>query len=167
MTASTRLRIAGTADAAAVERVLLASYPPLMGEVYDETLLARALPMMTRANPGLLASGTYYLAEIDGEPVGCGGWTYEEPGTSNVVLGLAHVRHFAVAVGWTGRGIGRALYARCEAEAREFGAQRFECFASLNGEAFYAALGFVAIGPLNVRMGPQVALPSIRMTRTI
>jgi GNAT superfamily N-acetyltransferase len=122
---------------------------------------------MTRASPKLLTSTTYYLAEVEGEPVGCGGWTREEPGTDKVVPALAHIRHFGVAAGWAGQGIGRALYARSEADAQRGGVKQFECFASLNGEAFYKALGFAAVHPISVRMGTTLEFPGILMRRAI
>lgn len=161
------VRIAGAADEAAVERVLRASYPALMAGAYDQALLARVLPMMTSANVKLLASGTYYLAETNGEAVGCGGWSMEEPGTGSVLPGVAHIRHFGVAEGWAGRGIGRALYARCEADACIAGARLFECYASLNGEPFYAALGFTPFERISVPMGSAATFPSVHMTRPI
>ena len=161
------LRIATPADTAAVAHVLVHSYPPLMAGAYDPGLLERALPLITRPHPRLLAGGTYYLAEADGEAVGCGGWSWECPGGTEVEPGLAHIRHFATHSGWTGRGIGRALYERSERDARAAGAERFECQASLNGEPFYAALGFARVGPIEVAMPRNVAFPSILMRRAI
>jgi GNAT superfamily N-acetyltransferase len=161
------IRIAGPEDAAAVRRVLEDSYPQLMAGAYDPQLLARALPLILRPHPRLLAAGTYFLAEQDGEPVGCGGWSLERPGEDSVEPGLAHIRHFAVRAGWAGRGVGRALYERCEQDARTAGATRLEAQASLNGEPFYAALGFVRIGPIDVAMGPDLDFPSILMVREI
>lgn len=161
------VRVAHTADTAAVTRVLVASYPVLMAGAYNGEILAQALPLMIEANPKLLASGTFYMAEVKGEPVGCGGWTAEEPGTCRLEPGTAHLRHFAVAANWNGCGIGRALYDRCQADARNIGVRRFVCYASLNGEAFYAALGFRIVGAIEVSMGNQLTFPSIRMTREI
>ena len=161
------VRVAGPEDAGAVERVLKASYPQLMAPAYPPALLARALPLMTRAHPRLLASGRFYLAEAEGEPLGCGGWSFERPGTTETEFGLAHIRHFAVRADRTGRGVGRALYRRCEEEARAAGARTFECWSSLNGEGFYAALGFDQVGAIEVPMGPDVKLPSIRMRRAL
>ncbi|MEH3145583.1 MAG: GNAT family N-acetyltransferase [Methylobacterium frigidaeris] len=165
MSVSIAIRVAGPDDALAVERVLDDSYPALMAGAYDAALLARALPRITRANPALLRAGTYYLAEAGSDPVGCGGWSVERPGTAVVEPGIGHVRHFATAAAWAGRGVGRA--ARCEAAARAAGLGVFECYASLNGEAFYAALGFDRIGPVTVPMGPGLGFPSIHMRRRI
>ena len=161
------VRTAWPRDAPAIDFILRESYTRLMADAYAPALLAEALPMMVRSNPRLLASGTYYLAEADGEPAGCGGWTFEEPGTGALEAGTAHVRHFGVRPNWTGKGVGRALYLRCEAEARAAGAARFVCFSSLNGEPFYRVLGFASEGRIDVAMGPAISLPSIRMSRSI
>ena len=97
--------------------VLEASYPRLMAAAYAPELLARALPLMVEPNPALLASDTCYVAEMDyGAAVGCGGWTRERPGCREVEPGLAHIRHFATRRK-SGRGVGRAIYRRCEAQA--------------------------------------------------
>ena len=161
------VRTAFLDDAPAVKSVLEDSFPTLMARAYDAALLARALPVITRPHPGLLASGSYYLAEADGKAVGCGGWSWEEPGSRAVQPGLAHIRHFAVRSAWAGRGVGRALYGRCERDARDAGASRFEAQASLNGEPFYAALGFSRIGRIEVPMGRDLLFPSILMRRAI
>ena len=161
------VRVAGVEDAAAVEQVLQASYPALMAAAYDRELLTRVLPLITRANPRLLASGRYYLCEAEGLAVGCGGWSPERPGSVEVEPGIAHIRHFATRPEWTGRGVGGALYRRCEDAARAAGVREFECYASLNGEAFYAALGFRRVRPIDVPMAGGLSLPSILMNRAL
>src|SRR3954471_12267580 len=52
------IRIARPADSDAVSALLLASYSILLAAHYDSGALSQALPLMTRANPTLLASGT-------------------------------------------------------------------------------------------------------------
>lgn len=159
-----RLAIASPDDEAAVTALLEASYGQLMRHSYDAALLARALPLMTRANPRLLASGTYYLARsANGAVIGSGGWTQERPGTGKVAPALAHIRHFATHPGWIGRGVGRAIYAQCRQAAGAEGMVRFECYASLNAEVFYAALGFRRVRHLEIEIGPHLLLPSVVM----
>ena len=160
------VRPAGMQDARAVEFVLRSSYSVLLAGAYPGELIGRVLPHMTRANPQLLASGTYYLAEVGSVPVGCGGWTAEKPGTSEIVSEIGHIRHFATDPGWVRCGVGRALYARCETDARDAGIRTLECYSTLNGEAFYAALGFRRIGRIRVPMG-QSGFPAVHMARSI
>lgn len=162
------VRTATPDDMATVSAILAASYPSLMRGAYPDDLLARALPRITSANPALLASGTYYLAEAeDGSAAGCGGWSHRPPEEDRREQGVAHIRHFATHQDWAGKGVGRAIFHRCEAEARAAGFTRFTCYSSLNGEGFYAALGFLRVREISVPMGPDLRFPSILMVREI
>jgi N-acetylglutamate synthase-like GNAT family acetyltransferase len=135
---------------------------------YDKAVLTAALPMITQANQVLLSSGNYYLAEAWlGCAVGCGGWTRERPGSGEMVPDLGHIRHFATHPDWIRRGIGCAVYKKCENQARRVGVRRFECYASLNGERFYEALGFKAVREIAVPMGQDLRFPSILIERSI
>ena len=161
-----RVRTASLDDAAAIGAVLTASYSLLMRGAYPDDLLERALPRITRANPDLLRSGRYHLAESDdGAAMGCGGWSDRPPGSGPD--GHAHIRHFATHPDWTGKGVGRAIYGRCEEQAAAAGYGGFVCFASLNGEAFYAALGFRRVREIRVPMGPGLRFPSVLMVKGI
>lgn len=162
------VRVATPADADAVTELLGASYPVLMLTAYDEAELESALPLMTRANEKLLSSGTFYVAEQDdGRLAGCGGWTRERPGTGAVEDGLAHIRHFATRPEWIGRGVGRALYQRSEEDARCAGIASFECYASLNAEGFYLALGFRSVRKLELELVSGVTFRAVLMRRAI
>ena len=162
------LRVATLRDAEAVSDLLRASYPQLMRSAYDEEVLAPALELMTQANPSLLSSNTYYLAELTtGFLVGCGGWTPERPGTKSVEPGLGHIRHFAVHPDWTRHGIGRALLEACDRTARAAGVKAFECYSSRNAEKFYRALGFVRIREMDMELKPPVVLPGVLMRRNL
>jgi N-acetylglutamate synthase-like GNAT family acetyltransferase len=161
------IRIARPDDFAGVDALLRVSYPVLMAPVYEADVLGPALELMARANPKLLACGTYYLAVADERILGCGGWTREYPGRTDVQRELAHLRHFATHPQWTQRGIGRAIYRQCEAAARIAGVRTLECHSSLNGQAFYTALGFLVIERFEIVLGPEVRLPSIHMGRQI
>jgi GNAT superfamily N-acetyltransferase len=166
--ASYRLRVAGPADAEAVSAVLAASYPALLADHYAPDVLAATLPLMTKANPKLLASGTYYVAEVDGGNLaGCGGWTPEKPGSGEVVTGIGHIRHFATHPDWTRRGIASAMLARCIEEAKSRGITTMEAFATLSAADFYRVHGFGPIGPIDVPMTAEIVLPSLWMRRRL
>ena len=163
-----RLRTARPEDQAAVTALLGLSYGALLADAYPADLLSRALPFITRANPVLLASGRYALIEDDtGQPVACGGWSLERPGSAVVIQGLAHIRHFAVHPGAIRRGLGRQLYQWCEDAARAARATEFECHASLNAEAFYRRLGFRRAGEMHLRLVTGVAFPALVMVKGI
>jgi N-acetylglutamate synthase-like GNAT family acetyltransferase len=151
-------------DLAKVTDLLQASYPTLMRPAYDPGILDPALELIARANSSLLSSGTYYVAEAgNGAIVGCGGWSRERPGGDVETEAVAHIRHFGTHPGWARRGIGTAIFRRCEADARETGIQQFECYSSLNAERFYSSLGFVRISLLDIRLTREVTLPACHM----
>ncbi|GJD63816.1 GNAT family N-acetyltransferase [Methylobacterium frigidaeris] len=155
---------AWTDDGDAVTAVLAASYPVLMAASYEADTLTWALPLMVRANPALLASGRFHLAEVPDGIVGVGGWTPERPGTGEIEPGLGHVRHFAVHPAWIGRGVGRRVFAACRSQAQGGGVSAFECYASLNAEPFYRALGFREFGRREIPLGGgAVGFPAVLM----
>ena len=165
MTKDYTIRTATLKDAEVVTTLLTACYPVLMKGAYDAEVLACALPLMTKANPKLLASDTFYVAQSnDGRIIGCGGWTHERPGTGEIEQGLAHIRHFATHPDWLGQGVARKLFEKCQTEASTQGAVQLECFSSLNAEGFYGAMGLKRQNVFDVQMGPDVRFPSVRMT---
>lgn len=168
MTKIAKVRVSTPDDRAPISSLLRASFPKLMQTAYDPKLLKQVLPRITVAQPGLLESGSYYVAESsDGAIIACGGWTKERPGTSETRPEVGHIRHFGVHPDWTRCGVGRALYARCELDARDAGISQFECYSSLNGEAFYSALGFSRLAQIDVEIFDQVHFPSVHMVADI
>ena len=119
MRTNTLIRVAKPADSDAVSDLLAVSYSSLLPAGYDTERLQRALPHITKANPILLARGTYYVAETEsGNVIGCGGWTQEKPGSGEVTENEAHIRHVAIHPQWIRRGVGTSILARCISEAR-------------------------------------------------
>jgi len=104
-------RIAEPDDEGAVSAVLLASYTALLAKDYAPAVLAAALPRMVRANPALLAEGSFYVIDgPDGTVIGCGGWTRAAPGSGEQTASVGHLRHFATHPAEARRGIGRLIY---------------------------------------------------------
>jgi GNAT superfamily N-acetyltransferase len=148
------IRRSTSADEAAVSELLELSYSQFLQNHYEPTIFAKVLPIISRANPSLLTSGTYYLAEArDGSIIGAGGWTKQAPGSGDRLAGVGHVRHFATHPSWTGQGVGGAILNRCVEEARSSGVTRLQCFSGLNAVDFYAKLGFKAINPVDLPFG--------------
>lgn len=150
-------------DEAAVGGLLSRCYSKLLAEWYSEDLLTQVLPLMTRAQPKLLASPTYYVVERGDALIGCGGWTLEGPGGREPEGGLGHVRHFATDPQYLRRGIARSILSRCISDARGQGLERLECHSTLAAESFYRAQGFRTREHFDVRMGPNTAFPAVCM----
>ncbi|WP_425373882.1 GNAT family N-acetyltransferase [Methylocystis hirsuta] len=122
---------------------------------------------MTKANPHLLASGTYYVTKTaDEECIGCGGWTLERPGDDEIQNGVAHIRHFATHPRWLRKGIGSALLSRCIRDAEERSIRTLECYSTLNASYFYGSAGFKRVQTFEAPLTRETKLPAIRMTRT-
>jgi N-acetylglutamate synthase-like GNAT family acetyltransferase len=162
------IRIARPTDSDSVTALLVASYSSLLAADYDDERLRRALPHITKANPTLLACGTYYVAETDsGDLVACGGWTAQKPGSGEISEGEAHIRHFAIHPQWIRRGIGTGLLARCFSDVRSLGIRKLYCQSTLNAERFYQASGFMTVGPIEVPLEPGLTFPCVLMSREI
>jgi N-acetylglutamate synthase-like GNAT family acetyltransferase len=167
MTDAYSIRAARPADFDAVSAVLLASYTTLLVGYYDRDLLDQALPLMTKSNPTLLASGTYYVAETRTHTLaGCGGWSMERPGSGETIQGEGHIRHFATHPEWLGRRVGASLMARCLADAEPL-IHQMHCYSTLNAEPFYRACGFETIGPIEVPVGRALKFPAMLMRRQL
>jgi GNAT superfamily N-acetyltransferase len=161
------IRPAVPGDVAAVGALLAASYPALLAPHYPAQTLAAALPRMTRANPALLACGTWYVAQAEDALIGCGGWTLAPPGRRRAWrLDEAHLRHFATHPDWTRRGVGAALLSRSVTVARAAGVRRMWCDSSLAAVSFYAAQGFAPLRRTTLPIaGAEFA--AVRMVRAL
>ena len=156
------IRTAAPGDMAELDDLFARSYPALLRSDYPPSLQVLALPILSRANPRLVASGTYYVAEgADGALLGAGGWSLSGASrrgqVRHVVTDRAHVR----------QGIGRALLTHAMAEARRAGLSRLDCQSTLTAEPFYRACGFRSLGRIEVPLGPGIVFPAIAMERAL
>jgi GNAT superfamily N-acetyltransferase len=128
----------------------------------------------------LIADGTYFVAESDGDLVGCGGWsrrrtlyggdqtkTAEEEPLLDPATEAARIRAFFVHPAFARRGIGSGILRACMDAARAAGFRRMELAATLPGVPLYEAFGFQARERLEVPMPDGPGLPIIRMERGI
>jgi GNAT superfamily N-acetyltransferase len=159
------LRPARPDDLAAVDALLARSYPRLLAPDYPPSVLVTALPLISRARPELLASGTYWVAlDAAGAILGAGGWTAGAPDGTGMRPAVGHVRHVVTDAGRVRQGIGRALMGRAMVQAAEAGVRRLDCLSTRTAVPFYAALGFAALGPVEVALRPGIGFPAVRMT---
>ena len=167
MSGTITLRVARRDDFDMLTRLIEASYATLDDGSYDRATIAAAMPFISRANPVLLGSGTYFVAEAGGEPAGCGGWTREKPGTTETAEGVAHIRHFATHPAHLRKGVARLLLERCLKEAAEAGISSMKAQSTLPAEPFYAAAGFRRVRAIQVEIGKGLFLPAVEMEREL
>ena len=140
--------------------MLRADYPP--------STLVVALPRMARAQPALLASGHYFLAEEGGRALGVGGWSPGDPRGGGTVARRGHVRHVATDARQVRRGVGRTLMAAVVEDALAHGVTRLHCVSTLTAVPFYRALGFVERGRLTLSFGQAgLSFPAVAMERDL
>ena len=162
-----RLRVAHPGDLGAVDALLSRAYPVLLKADYPPSVLVTALPLISRANPSLMRSGSYWLAEEDGRLLGAGGWTPATGDAGQGARGIAHVRHLVTDPAHLRRGVARALMQAATAQAREAGATGMLAMSTRTAVPFYAALGFERIEEAEVPLRPGIAFPAVRMARRI
>ena len=150
-------------DAPLIDELLERAYPTLMADAYREEVLSVALPFLIKSNMALLKSSTYYVAEDSGRVLGCGGWTLERPGTSEVTPDIAHLRHFATDPACVRQGVGRTIFRECAQAAAQAGATMFQAYSSLNAEPFYQSLGLTRIKLIDLPKHSTVPIPVILM----
>ena len=155
------------ADIGAIDALLGRSYPQLLKADYPPSALVTVLPLMTRAQPGLVASGRYFVAEEAGRVLGAGGWSEALPGGGAPIAGRANIRHVATDPEALGRGVGRAIVEAALAQAREAGMTWVHCISTLTAVPFYRALGFEEMGPMTLQMRPGIDFAAVAMRRDL
>ncbi|MBO9449264.1 GNAT family N-acetyltransferase [Tropicibacter sp. R16_0] len=150
-------------DLAVVDALLARSYPKLLKEDYPPSVLVTALPLISRAQPALLTSGTYYLVETDGRRIlGAGGWSRDKQARD-----VGHIRHVVTDATATRRGVGRLLLGHVLEQARAQGVAQMECWSTFTAEPFYRAMGFESLGPIDVPLQPGITFPAVRMKQRL
>jgi GNAT superfamily N-acetyltransferase len=148
------LRKATFEDRPELERLIALSARGLSRPDYTDAQIEAALGGAFGVDSELIADGTYFVAEADRQIVACGGWSKRgtlfggdaQPGRRSDLLDPgrepARIRAFFVHPDRARHGIGRAILAACEAEAREHGFRSVELLATLPGHPFYRKLGY-------------------------
>ena len=156
------VRAAGPSDVPAIEALHRASVRELAAGYYAPAVLERFLAAGT-VDRDLIDAGTYYLAEILGGPVGCGGWTAVDDGPGGAWR--ARIRSVFVHPHWARQGIGRRLVQH--AEAARAGFRHFELEATLSGVPLYHHLGYRDVQRCGYSLPDGTTLPVIRMEKRL
>lgn len=155
------VRLADRDDIAAVDGVLARSYPRLLKNDYPPSVLVTALPLISRAQPGLITCGSYFVAvSPSGQIIGAGGWTPRRG-----VPGQGDVRHLATDDRHVRRGVGRALMAAIHGHACAAGITHMDCKATRTAVPFYAAMGYRRVHDMTVDLRAGIGFPAVRMER--
>jgi GNAT superfamily N-acetyltransferase len=173
------LRRATMDDRALLEVLIAQSARGLSRSDYTEAQLDAALGNVFGVDTQLIRDGTYFVAEVQGELAGCGGWslrktlfgadqgTAREPERLDPEHDAARIRAFFVHPSWARLGIGKALLERCEAEAKAAGFRTAELMATLPGRRLYQAMGYRGTAPVAIDLGGGLSMECEPMRKAL
>jgi len=171
------LRIARLDDLAALHALMDATISELQRPFLEEHQIASSRAIMG-LDTQLVADGTYFVVESNGELAGCGGWSRRETlyggnhttGRSaallNPVTDAARIRAMYTHPRYARKGVGRLILAACESAARREGFQRMELMSTLSGEPLYLTCGYQPVERLEDARG-GVPVPLVRMSKVL
>jgi GNAT superfamily N-acetyltransferase len=144
---------------------------------YTEAQIDAALKSAWGVDTQLIRDRTYFVVEIEGELVACGGWSRRktlfgsdaredrEPGILDPKNDAARIRAFFVHPNFARHGIGKALLKRCEAEAQLEAFRAAELVATLPGVRLYSACGYEEIERKDYELADGLMIEFVRMRK--
>jgi len=173
------LRAAGPDDVPAIEALMRVSILELFSTYYDAAQTAASVASFASLDRVLIEDGTYFVIEVDGELVACGGWTRRArvvPGSGDdpasprfldPATEPARIRQMFVRPDWARRGLATRLLETGEAAARKAGFRRLELGASLPGEPLYLRYGFREIERIGIPLSDGASIEGVHMAKPI
>ena len=173
------IRAASLDDVEALKALIALSARQLSAGDYAPEQVEGALRGAFGVDTQLIRDGTYFVVELEGAIVACGGWSFRktlfgsdtgnrrDPAELDPAMDAAKIRAFFVDPAHARRGIGTLLLERCESEARARGYTRVELMATLPGVKLYAARGYVPTGRVSHEMEPGLTIEFVPMLKSI
>jgi GNAT superfamily N-acetyltransferase len=173
------IRQALPADMPVLTALMEESVRQLNRQNYSAKQLESALAYVFGIDHQLITDGTYYVAEIDGEVVGCGGWSRHsvlyggaqaqprKEAARQSAGDVAKIRAMFVHPNYARRGVGRRIVQMSELAARRASFRRLELIATLTGEPLYRKCGFVPVDTFDIVMPDGLSLQAIRMEKSL
>ena len=173
------IRYATIEDRARIQQLIAESARGLSREHYNDAQIETAIATVFGVDTDLIEDGTYFVAESEGELVGCGGWsrrrtlfggdqfatrdrTYIDP-----AIDPARIRAFFIHPDHARKGIAQAILARCESEAVVHGFRAMELLSTLPGIEFYKACGYTEQGNYDLELTPDVKIEFVPMRKEL
>jgi GNAT superfamily N-acetyltransferase len=161
------LRPADPSDLDDLDALFGRSYPALLKADYPPSVLVTAVPLISKAQPALIASGRFFVVCDGTEIVGAGGWTQQAPNGKPGTRGIGHIRHVVTDHRRTREGIGQRLLEHLLLHAHASGMSQLHCQSTRTAVPFYQAMGFVVQGDIDIELRPGITFPAIFMTRRL
>jgi N-acetylglutamate synthase-like GNAT family acetyltransferase len=171
------IRVATVEDIPALQKLIPESARGLSQGYYTPQQIESAIKYIFGVDTQLIADKTYYVAEAEGQVVGCGGWSKrktlyggdqmkaEQDPLLDPKVDAGRIRAFFIHPDWARRGIGRRIIEACEDAAKADGFTWMELGATLPGEPLYAAMGYELTDRFDIPMGDGTTLPCAHMKK--
>jgi GNAT superfamily N-acetyltransferase len=171
------LRPALPVDVTTIAAVMRDSVEQLGRGVYSNQQIASSLQFICRPDEQLIDDGTYFVAVIDSEVAGCGGWSRRQKvysgsaasGGEDALLDpateAARIRAMFVRPIYARRGIGRAILQHSEERAIAEGFRRFQLVAMRSAGTLYESCGYHAIREAPITLEDGVLLECTLMEK--
>jgi len=171
------IRLATHADIPALNQLIALSVRRLSTNYYTPAQIESAIKYVFGVDTQLITDQTYYIAEIDDQIVGCGGWSkrntlYGGDQHKDIVDPLlnpeqdaARIRAFFVHPDFARRGIGTLIINVCEAAAKNECFKSFELGATLPGVPLYEVMGYRPIERIDVQLPDGEMLGIVKMRK--
>lgn len=179
MTGTVTLSVATREDIPALSALIVESARLLSRGFYTEQEAEAAIKFVFGVDTALVDDGTYFVAHLDDDLAGCGGWSRRntlyggdqrpvgEAALLDPAKDAARIRAFFVAPSAARRGVGRRLLEACEHAAGMAGFRALTLMATLPGVPFYQALGFTPDEDVVDALPDGTPLRFVRMSKRI
>ena len=166
-------------DVSTLRELIPASARELSKGFYTPNQTESAIKYIFGLDSQLIIDKTYFVAEADGQIVGCGGWSKRKTmfggdqmkAEADLLLDpnkdAGRIRAFFIHPNWSRKGIGRRIIQACEAAARADGFTRMELVATIPGEPSYAAMGYGVTERFDIPRADGTALPGAHMKKEL
>jgi GNAT superfamily N-acetyltransferase len=166
-------------DREAITRLIADSARGLSREHYADAQIEAAIASVFGVDTTLIEDGTYFVAEQDGELIGCGGWSkrktlyggdqFSDRDTAMIdpASEPSRIRAFFVHPEHARKGVARAILSVCETEAKAHGFRALELLSTLPGIKFYEANGYSPNGNFDLELANGVKIPFVPMRKQL
>lgn len=173
------IRKATLSDRPAITQLIKDSARSLSRADYTEAQIEGAIATVFGVDTNLILDATYFVADHNGELIGCGGWSrrktlfggdqyatrdasYLDPRVEP-----AKIRAFFIRPQHARKGIARAILATCENEAREAGFRSLELMSTLPGIKLYRACGYEGNRGVELSVGEGITIGLVPMSKAL
>lgn len=173
------IRKATLSDRAAITQLIKDSARSLSRDDYSDAQIEGAIATVFGVDTNLILDATYFVADQNGELIGCGGWSkrktlfggdqyarrdagYLDPKTEP-----AKIRAFFIHPQHARKGIARAILEACETEAKAAGFRSLELMSTLPGIKLYRACGYEGDNGVELSVGDNLTIGLVPMSKAL